>query len=438
MKRISGILATVSVAGGVSAPASAHGSDQAFVLLMPTGLYSSAGVAVVALTMLLLAALPRLASAKPAARALPPFEPGWTSWIGLASLAVLLWIGVTGPNGPLENLLPLTIWTLVWMILPVVQPVFDIWRRTNPFTAPLAFARHPLLPLPEALGRWPAVVLFVLFALFQLADPAPEDPRRLAVAVGGYWLFTAVACLLFSRDSWLDRGEFLTVFFRALSGLLRGRALVAFPVSTGVFLLSVLAAGSFDGLNRTFVWLSAQGINPLEYPGRSAMAPSTATGLIAAVVLLSLSFWLCMALGRRFARVDMPTRAIFAALAPSILPIALGYHAAHFLTAVLVQVQYLAVALSDPLGQGADLLGLGPHFVTTGFFYDADRVRTIWLAQAAAVVGAHVWAVVMAHGLAVRLVGDERKAVWLQVPLSAFMIAYTVFGLWLLAAPKGG
>ena len=45
---------------------------------------------------------------------------------------------------------------------------------------------------------------------------------------------------------------------------------------------------------------------------------------------------------------------------------------------------------------------------------------------------------IVAHSLAYRLYGETRGAVLSQLPLTLLMIAYTVFGLWLLATPAAG
>jgi len=129
--------------------------------------------------------------------------------------------------------------------------------------------------------------------------------------------------------------------------------------------------------------------------------------------------------------------AAFAILALSLLPIAFGYHIAHYLTAFLVSSQYVVAALSDPWATGADLLDIQPFYVTTGFFNHIDTVRVIWLTQAGAVVIGHVWSVMLAHRLALDLFPTGRLAAVATAPLSAFMIGYTFLGLWLLAAPRG-
>ena len=124
-------------------------------------------------------------------------------------------------------------------------------------------------------------------------------------------------------------------------------------------------------------------------------------------------------------------------LAVSILPIALGYHVAHYLPGFLVDAQYALAALSDPFARGDDWLGLQPFYVTTGFFNTQSGVRAIWLAQAGAVVLGHVLGILLAHRIALGHHATPKRAILAQLPLALFMIGYTFFGLWLLASPRG-
>jgi len=122
-------------------------------------------------------------------------------------------------------------------------------------------------------------------------------------------------------------------------------------------------------------------------------------------------------------------------LALTILPIALGYHFAHYLTSALVNLQYLLAALNDPLETGAALLGLHHFHVTTSFFNQWHTVRAIWLTQAGSIVLAHMLAIVLSHAIALRAFGSHRTATLSQAPVAGFMVLYTWFGLWLLASP---
>lgn len=438
--------------------AQAHVAEQGFVLLLPTGAWSAAGVAVVVLTVLALSFTPeRTARAMftPMLFETPDAETlrTATSLIATIALGGLVVIGLDGPRNPVSNLMPLTLWTIFWIgLVTIAGFAGDLWRWINPWTGlyRLIGPAQPVLQLPKALAVWPAVVIMAGFFAFLLADIAPDDPARLAYLIGGYWLLTMIALFVFGQD-WFERGEAASVLFAQYGDLsalrLNGQAgfgapgwrLLERPVSlsAGVFALVLLGAGSFDGVNETFWWLAQIGVNPLEFPGRSAIIMPTLIGLAGSIAALITVFALIVWLGLALIGATERFAEAFALLALSLLPIALGYHIAHYLTAFLVSGQYAIAALSDPWASGADWLGIAPYYVTTGFFNHLDSVRIIWLTQAGAVVVGHVWSVLLAHRMALDLFPEGRKAAVATAPLSAFMIGYTFLGLWLLAAPRG-
>ncbi len=468
----------------LSAVVQAHVSEQAFVLLLPTKVYISAGVVAVILTILALALLPETYLTRAFATSrlleLPP-RPALRESFSLVSFGVfllLLYGGLAGTTDPLKNPLSLFIWTVWWIGLLSLQGIAgNLWHWLNPWTGPLAILRrlasghrHRAGPQPavdhrqaiDAVGAWPAIVLLLAFTSFALADPVPGDPLRLTLLAFAYWLLTLLAMLVVGEEQWLQRGEFITIIMRRFAQLavvggqdnqwrigLPGWQTVARPatsVSTAFFILLMLGCGSFDGLNETFWWLAAIGVNPLEFPGRSAIVNETITGLLLANGLLILCFALCVWLGLWLASDKRPGPTtephlrfvpVFTRLAISVLPIAFAYHIAHFATSFMVNSQYAVAALSDPLASGANYLGIGHHFVSTGFLNSRDSVRLIWLAQAAVVVIGHILSVIIAHRIAIDLFGSTRRAAISQLPLATFMIFYTFLGLWLLAAPKG-
>ena len=321
---------------------------------------------------------------------------------------------------------------------------------------------EPLLHYPPWLGYWPAIVLFLGFAWFELIDIAPDNPERLAVAVGAYWLFTFIALVLFGEEAWLGRAEPFSVFFRFIGWLsplvwspatpdddnrrrlslaMPGAALLdrtPLPASGVFFILLTLASVSFDGLAKTFWWLGLNGINPLEFPGRSAVLGVNTGGLILTWEALAVIYTGAVLLGWLMAGRPGKPAALLGTLVLSIMPISLGFHFAHYLTALLVNGQYAYAAASDPFGTGADVLSLGHFHVTTSFLNTYEGTRAIWNAQTAGIVIGHVLAVLIAHELARRSVPDGRALVLSQVPLAAVMVGYTLFGLWLLSTPVAG
>ena len=457
-----GLVAALLVMMGASV-ALGHAAEQGFVLLLPTDIYITAGVASVILTIVLIALLPaRMAEAIfacfPVLPRFPKVLRHLISLLATVALAFAVWRGFTGPRDPLGNPLPLVIWTFFWIGLVSLQGlVGNHWRYTNPWTGLAAFLSHVTatrapLRYPRWLGHWPAVIAFVAFAAFLLADPAPADPSRLAAFAGLYW-YTALLGLVVFGPAWMVRAEAFTVMMRAYGrmGLFAGRGRrvgvglwgwktlqgAVPPISLAVFILVLLGTGSFDGLNETFFWLGLLGINPLEFPGRSAVIGQNLVGLICTNAALIAAFAACLWIGERIAGSGRSLKHAFCLFAPSILPIAIAYHVAHYLTSFMVDGQYFVKMLNDPMGRRADLLGLGDFYVTTGFFNTPATVKAIWLTQAGAVVVGHVVAILLAHALAMRDQQSTRRALLGQAPLAAFMVAYTFFGLWLLASPRG-
>jgi hypothetical protein len=459
-----GFVAAVVGALNSPYPAFAHASEQGFVLLLPTDIYIPFGVAAVALTVVILAFLPAARTSKLFTRKTvgQPRPKGFdviTSLTTLAVLSALVMVGLFGPRDPLANLLPLMIWTAWWIVVVVLQGLGgDLWHWLNPWIGLYhllvkASGLKPLSHLPNRLGIWPGVAAFLGFMSFALADIAPDDPARLAWFVSGYWFYTLVGMIIFGGDNWLSRCECFTILLRHFSTLalfqrhknglqlstpgaplIKARAL---SLSGGVFVLLILGSGTFDGLNETFWWLGQIGVNPLAFPGRSAVVGQTLAGLVGANVALLLAFVCTLYLGLWLVGERARFSEAFGRLVRAILPIALAYHAAHFLSALLVNGQYIIKALSDPLARGADYLGLGTFHVTTGFFNSRDSVEIIWLSQAGIIVVGHIVAVLISHAIAIDMFGNAKKTTLSQIPLAAFMILYTLLGLTLLAAPRG-
>ncbi len=441
--------------------AEAHPAEQGLVLLLPTGIYTLAGVSAVALTVVLSTMIPS-ATARLAflPLQLPRISGHVSLRVGLSLLSfviltALILAGLYGPSDPLSNPLPLVVWTLFWIVLPILHAMFgNLWVWLNPWSgvqALLVGRREGIMALPLWLGCSPAILLFVLINSFALADPAPDQPARLAMFLAGYWGLTMAGIFLFG-ETWLKRGEAFGLFFNLLAQLSPIRfgryAGVGFPgwrilhrpappLSLAAFAIVMLACGSFDGLNETFWWLAQIGVNPLEFPGRSAIIGETVTGLVLANAFLFAMILLTCLLGWVWAGRGIAFRPYFARMALTFLPIALGYHIAHFLPAFLVNIQYVLVAISDPLAMGADYLGLGEYYVSTGFFNRTDTVQVIYFTQAGAVVIGHVVAILLSHGTAVQSFEDGPAAFKSQAPMVALMIAYTFLGLWLLATPRG-
>ncbi len=453
----------------------AHASGQSFVMLLPTDIYILGGVIVVGLTIVLLAVMPVTGTSglHHSLKLWRQFRMRWlTRYIHMAALLYFFWLlsaGWYGTTDPLRNPLTLGFWAVFWMGLVMVEGLFfSVWRWINPWVFAYHFLRwltgwHGVRGWPSWLAHWPGVILLFGFAVFTLADPAPTDPARLASFMFAYWLFTLIGMLIFGFRTWSRHVEFFSMIMASFGSLrmvcvhagvvrfgLPGWRLMAHRqvgilrshISAAIFLLMLLGVGSFDGFNETFVWLKWIDVNPLDFPGRSAIIAPTIAGIILAnlalIVIFGVLIWMGMVAASDQPQHRYSMAELIAIYAPSLLPIALAYHVAHYLPSLLVEAQYVALAIDGMFGKDVHVLGLQGFHVTDGFFKHLDWVRMIWLIQAGIVVAGHIASVLVAHHLATGRYGNRFETVISQMPIALFMIAYTWLGLWLLAAPKGG
>jgi hypothetical protein len=463
-----GVVIAVGFLAASATPALAHTSERAFILLLPTGYYLLGGALAVAASFLILMAIPadRLRRWSDARLKLvqiaTPSETA-TSLVSFAVLVLLILAGYFGSRDPLGNPLPLVVWTIWWVGVTLAHALLgNLWRYLNPWIGPFriaqrALGRRPLLGY--RLGCWPAIIGLFAFAWFELIHPAPDDPAILAQAVIAYGVATWIGMILFGEEPWLAQGETFSVFFALIAHVaplqseqstperkqfyltIPGRALAGLPplAPSGIlFVLLTLATVSFDGLSRTFWWLGLSGVNPLEFPGRSAVMGINSAGLVALWLVLAALFLACIAIGRALAGRSEGFWQLAGALAASILPISIGYQFAHYLTSSLVNVQYAAIAVTDPLARGWFDSDARMDSVTTSFLSNHDSVAVIWNLQAAGIVVGHVIAVLVAHLITLRQEPDRRAVLASQAPLATLMVAYTLFGLWLLSTPAAG
>jgi len=451
------LLASILFALGAT-PAFAHASGRGFVMLLPTGYVAAGGALAVLVSFIALSLLPgrALRMTVPHETERPAFGR-IASLISAVILGLLIIIGFLGPRDPAENLLPLTVWTLWWVVIVLLHPLFgDLWARINPFTGLSALltgnwrTRESRAPLayPDWLSYWPAVFVFLAFAWFQLVFPAPEDPAILAFVVLCYAAASLAAVVLFGPAQWLGKADPFAVFFSQLGavaplgsngwrwpgmGLL---ALPALPASGVLFVLLTLSTITFDGFANTFVWLSLIGINPLDFPGRTAVLGANTLGLIASFAVLACGFFVAVWLGWAWAGRPQNLGRLCGRLVYSLIPISIAYHFAHYLSDTLLALQYAAVALNDPLQNGAQLLGLGHMHVSASFQNTASGTFAIYTAQTMAIVIGHVVGVAVAHTMAAEAAPSRACAFKLELPLAICMVAYTGLGLWLLGAPS--
>jgi hypothetical protein len=117
------------------------------------------------------------------------------------------------------------------------------------------------------------------------------------------------------------------------------------------------------------------------------------------------------------------------AVAPTLIPIAAVYFAAHYFAYLLIAGQATLGVLVDPFGHGWNPAGLGEYELWKGI----APAALVWWVQVLLIVWGHVAAVFAAHRLALVRSRGAGRALLAQAPLVLLMVGYTVAGLWVLA-----
>jgi hypothetical protein len=115
--------------------------------------------------------------------------------------------------------------------------------------------------------------------------------------------------------------------------------------------------------------------------------------------------------------------------AATLIPIAAVYFVAHYLTYLIIYVQFTPAVLADPLGK---------HWVHHYGVWSGLPAGVVWWVQVMLIVAGHVIAVFQAHRIASADRPGALRTLLLHSPLTVLMIGYTVVGLWVLGQAAQG
>lgn len=372
--------------------------------------------------------------------------------------AVVAAAALAGTTEPVESLAPTWVYVIFWLGVPALSVLLgNVWRALSPWRAIAdAFVwmwersgreARPLAAYPERFGRYPGAVALLAFLILELAYSDPSSPRALALAIALYSYVALFGMLAFGREKWSERGEGFAILFAYIARIapLRvrdGRVRATLPLTglagvervPGSILFLAVALGSvgFDGYSRTTTWqdLVARVEAPYVFdrPGTGELLVTAlnVAGLVAAIAAVLLAYLAATWVARSMvgARASLASQ-----FALSLVPIALVYAVAHYFSLFVIQGQFLAPLLSDPLGRGWDLFGTASVQPDIGLL----GPNTIWYVQATSLVVGHVAGLVVAHDRAVGIFRDRGDALRSQYAMLALMVVYTVGGLWLLS-----
>lgn len=418
--------------------AEAHAFGVRYDLPVPLGLYLLGAGAAVAFSFVVIALFVRAPARAPMQREprLLPILPERSRVGEIISVALFLLVvtaGWFGNQNPLENFAPAAVWIIWWVGGAYFSALFgNLWATANPWAALIASAeavvRRPLsfgLRYPAWLDCWPGIVLLIAFAWIELIFPYSASPFWIATLAALYSLITWIGMVMFGRTVWLERGEAFALAFGVFARLSPFARKPPPSTATPALVLFILSAVMFDGFLDTPLWSAIA----KTLPGNPMIAETF--GLIAMWLVFIASYYAISALMAVLAGREHSTSEIARNFAFTLVPIALAYQIAHYLTYLLIQGQYIIPLFSDPFGRGWDLLGTAGYRVNIAII----GPRFAWFTAVAAIVVGHIGAIALAHRQALALFRQPRPALRSQYAMTALMVAYTVFSLTIIAEP---
>jgi hypothetical protein len=439
----------------------AHGVGSAGGLPLPLDLVLQAGAATVVLSFLIAAFWWRTPRLKPS----PPRESGRLGRLRYPVLLLTLYVTGVALAGPRDATNPAAHALFVWLwvgLIPVSVVLGPVWRAVNPlrtiFTL-LGLPSRGLRPLPPGRPRasWPAAAFLLFFVWFELVAPHHGDPVAVGLFFLGYGLSQILLAVL-RGEEWFARGDCFEVYSDLagrlsplrhrppLSGLAPAPGIPALasagPASAGTGPAAVsagpapAAAGPASvpaGPGSSSGGAASMSVGALAAAGPagfvavwwgstvfdSAAALPVWTGFVdrAGAPLLWGTAGLVLLCALVFLAVRWTAGRLDVTL--SLIPIAVGYTLAHYLSLLIVEAPRGFLLL---LGLPAERWDVSPS------------PAVIAGAQIALILIGHVLGVIVAHDRALTVAGPKPPAAVLadELPLVLLMIGFTWAGLFLL------
>jgi hypothetical protein len=421
----------------LATPAHAHGFGQRYDLPLPLSFYLTGACLTIVATFLIVGLLVRDI---PQERVYPRLDLGQLGLgqsvalemlaytlklFGLALFIVTIMAGFRGQQDPYRNIAPTMVWIIWWVGIAYISAfIGNFWALINPWntiyesveTIYCGLANRPTLtlglPYPQTLGAWPAFVLLLAFSWVELIYPSSAVPLDIAWLATCYSILTFLGMLMFGREAWLRHGEVFSLVFGTFArfapiencalrpfgaGLLNSRAV---SVSMMAFVLLLLSIVLFDGVLGTPEWNSGENALAAAMPalGDGTFLLIRTVALIAFWLLFFSTYLAVSALMSAVTGRQLSSLAMARAFALTLVPIAIGYHLAHYLTYLLIQGQYIIPLASDPFGFGWNLFGTADYRVNIAIV----GARLAWFAAVIAILLGHIAAVLLAHRKACR------------------------------------
>lgn len=359
-----------------------------------------------------------------------------TKIVGVLGLIGIVAAGWYGPQSARENLAIVVVWVGWWAAYTTsVYVIGNTWPAFNPWRTIGSLLPSRDANYPERLGAWPSVVGLLTLVWLEVISPLADEPDMLADVIVLYTVVTLVGTLLFGVDRWFRTVDPVARVFRYYGRVaplrrtetgfefqLPGARLTETKLVTGfdevAFVVAILWVTTYDGFVSTPLWSDiARAVSAVGIP----LIVAYLSLLLGGFGLFLGAYRLAAGFSHDIADTYLTPAAIARRFAPSLLPIAVGYHLAHYVSYFLSLSPTLLGVLSSPLDPPQAVV-----LVLPAWFGGVNM---------AFVLLGHLLAVWVAHATAYDVFPSRLQAIRSQYPLVAVMILFTMTSLWIVSQP---
>ncbi len=357
--------------------------------------------------------------------------------VSIVVLVLVVVSGLFGPQAPTANFAILVVWAGWWAGYTIsVYTIGNTWPALNPWRAiATVLPRVHRMEYPDRLGSWPSVVGLLALVWIEVVSPVASNPQLLALLVLLYTSVTIAGATVLGVDTWFSRIDPVARVFRCfgrIAPIQRTRNGISLTVPTSAltdwradeddptpFVIALLWVTTYDGLVSTPAWgdlaraIVGFGFSPLLFYFLTLLG---GYGLFFGV------YRLAARRVRESTETYVTTAFLERYFAPALLPIAAGYHLAHFLGYFLSLLPALVAVLPYPLS----IPPSGQVLLLPGWFE---------LLQLGVVLGGHILAVWVAHARSFDLFPGVLTPIRSQYPITVAMIVYTMASMWVVIQP---
>jgi hypothetical protein len=371
-----------------------------------------------------------------------------------------------GNSDPLVNLAPNFIWITWWLGLtlwisifgncwPILNPwliLFDLFKLLCKRWMPNSNFRFPLT-WPKHLHVYLASFFLLVWSWLELIYPVAFMPHKIGTLILIWTCINFIMMFLFGPEQWQTKGDVFSVYFRWLgrfgiffhdqssnslccrfpsSGLINDSNSSYNPKGISTFIVAMLSTVLFDGLHSNRIWLVFERKLQESFP--YLMDVNSYFSGTFGLILTWLVFWSLYLLCCFMAKIMGENTKGFSLsdyLAPSLIPIAIGYLIAHNFSSFIVQAPNIIYLLADPFHLGWNLFG------ARSFRPDIGTIDAgfIWYLAVSAIILGHLVSIWVNHQLLLKLTCQRRAVLLMSGFLMVMMVLLTMTSMTIIAEP---